>query len=107
MSKNIVIKMKGSLDKEIGSQRIIKWYKPHLEYFLDEYSDGKGNMTYNTSTNLYEISFTPNEDWPRALEDQHQVADTLLGDPDTDGNYPIDEYLVVSEIVSIDGQKMV
>jgi len=105
MTKTVVIELKERSNTH--NQIIIDWYTNnyYLKYFLEEYSDGNGNMIYNNTTKLYEISFIPNEYWPKTLENQYNAADGLLGSPDDDGNYLINGYCIESNVVSIDGQK--
>jgi hypothetical protein len=102
---NVVIAMNARPEKSIGGQGIIDWYTKYgyLNDFLEIYAT-EGKMTYNKTTRLYEIHFTPNEFWPKTLESQAEAADTCLGNPDDDGNYPIDGYTVEANIRFIDGQ---
>ena len=92
-------------EQSVRGQGIINWYTNHgyLDDFLEAFAL-EGEMTYNTTTNLYEISFVPNEFWPKTLEKQAQEADICLGNPDDDGNYPINGYVVTAQIKSINGQ---
>jgi len=94
-------------EKTMTGQGIISWYTDYgyLEDFLRDYAVNEdGKMTYNKETRLYEITFTPNESWPKDLQKQADEADIYLGNPDDDGNYPIDGYIVQGKIRFINGQ---
>ena len=103
----MIISFTARPEKSVEGQGIIKWYTDtgYLGDFLEEYAQGDGVMTYNKSSRLYEISFTPNEFWPKTLEEQASAAD-VLANPDDDGNYPIDGYVVESKIRLIDGMEV-
>jgi len=104
---NVIIAMNARPEKSIGGQGIIDWYTKYgyLSDFLDVYAT-EGKMIYNKVSRLYEIHFTPNESWPKTLEAQAEEAETYLGNPDDDGNYPIDGYTVEAQIRFIDGQQI-
>lgn len=99
-----VIAFSARPEKNMKGQGIINWYRDHgyLDDFLDAYATD-GEMTYNTLTGLYEISFTPNNAWPNTLQEQADEADVYLGNPDDDGNYPISGYIVTAQIHTING----
>jgi len=92
-------------EKSMAGQGIISWYTDYgfLGDFLEAYAE-HGKMSYNKETRLYEITFTPNKNWPKTLEEQADEADIYLGNPDNNGNYPIDGYVVEGKILSINGQ---
>jgi hypothetical protein len=46
-------------------------------------------MTFNKNTRLYEIRFSPNENWPRDREKQEDAVAVYLETPDDDCNYPL------------------
>ena len=100
-----VIAFSARPERTMNGQGIIDWYTNHgyLDDFLETFAL-EGEMTYNKTTRLYEISFTPNEAWPKTLQAQAQEADICLGNPDDDGNYPINGYVVTAQIKTIDGQ---
>jgi len=104
--KMTVVALKARPERDRNGQGIIDWYTKHgyLTEFLDQVADGKGEMKYNNTTDLYEISFMPNERWPKTFEKQTDDANIYLSNPDDDGNYPINGYNVEAEIVSINGQ---
>ena len=89
-------------EKTLTGQGIIDWYTDngYLGDFLDSYAE-EGKMSYNGT--LYEITFTPNESWPKDFEKQALAAHICLANPD-DGKYLIDGYLVESKIRLIDGK---
>lgn len=89
--------------EKLTGQGIISWYTDYgyLSDFLEAYAED-GKMTYNGS--LYEITFTPNESWPKDFEKQCLAAHICLENPGDDGNYPIDGYVVESKICFINGQ---
>ena len=92
-------------EKKLMGQGIIGWYTDYgyLSDFLEAYAvEAEGKMIYNGS--LYEITFTPNESWPKDFEKQCLAAHICLENPDDDGNYPIDGYVVESKIRYINGQ---
>jgi hypothetical protein len=94
-------------EKEMDGQGIVTWYTEngYLGDFLEAYAeDGFGEMVYNKENRLYEIRFTPNDAWPKTAQEQAGEADIYLSNPDDDGNYPIDGYVVVGEICYINGQ---
>ena len=96
-------------EKKNNGEGIISWYTDHgyLGEFLEAYAvNGEGKMTYNKVTHLYVVTFTPNESWPKTLEKQAFEAHIYLGNPDDDGNYPIDGYVVECQILYINGQKV-
>jgi len=104
---NTIVAMKARPEKDIGGQGIIDWYtnNGYLGEFLEAYAAGGcGEMTYNKVTGLYEIYFNHSEAWPKTLEKQAIELDVYLANPDDDGNYPIDGYVVESEIISINGE---
>ena len=89
---------------------IISWYTKHgyLQYFFENFAqDEKGTMTFNKASENYEIRFIPNESWPKDIKEQRDEATYLLGNPDDDGNYPIDvhgeEFFVHGDIRAING----
>jgi hypothetical protein len=101
-----IIELLAKPEKETNGKGIIDWYMNtgYLGDFLEAYAAGGfGEMTYNKETRLYEIHFAPSEAWPKTLEGQVDEADIYLGNPDDDGNYPIDGYVVEGEIRSING----
>jgi len=106
-TKMTVIAFDARPEKKMNGQGIIEWYTDYcyLSDFLESYAlDGK--MIYNEKTLLYEIHFTPNEDWPTTLEKQTLAADISLSNPDNNGNYPIDGYVVTAQVRFIDGHKV-
>jgi hypothetical protein len=103
-----VIVFEARPEKKMNGKGIIEWYTNHgyLGDFLEAYaSDGK--MIYNEKTRLYEIHFTPNKLWPKTLQEQTEEADIYLSNPDSNGNYPIDGYVVVGQLRFIDGHKVI
>lgn len=98
---SVTIAFEARPEKGTG-QGIITWYTDYgyLSDFLEAYAE-EGKMTYNGT--LYEITFTPNESWPKDFEKQCLAAHICLENPD-DGNYPIDGYVVESKIRLINGQ---
>ena len=104
--KMTVVALKARPEPTMNGQGIIDWYTNHgyLADFLEQVADGKGEMTYNNTTNLYEISFMPSERWPKTFQGQTDDANIYLQNPDDDGNYPINGYNVEAEIVSSNGQ---
>ena len=104
---SVTIEFDARPEKTMTGQGIISWYTDYgyLGDFLDAYAVNQdGKMTYNKTTRRYEITFTPNESWPKTLEKQASEADIYLGNPDDDGNYLIDGYVVQGKILSINGQ---
>jgi len=107
MPTQVVIAMKCSPEKTLNGSGIINWFNNYgyLNEFLDACAEnGVGNITYNNKTYLHEITFIPNKSWPKTLYLQALEANIYLGNPDDDGNYPIDGMCVTSEIRFIDGQ---
>ena len=94
-------------EKKVEGKGIIEWYTNYgyLDDFLEAYAS-EGKMIYNKDTLLYEIHFTPNELWPKTLQKQTEEADIYLSNPDNNGNYPIDGYVVVGQLRFIDGHKV-
>jgi hypothetical protein len=107
--KKVVISMDASPEKKMDGSGIVKWYTEngYLQDFLNDCSIGGGEMIYNKTTRLYEISFVPNASWPKTLERQVSEAEIYLTNPDDDGNYPIDGHVVTGVIRSINGVKVV
>jgi hypothetical protein len=105
---SVIIVIDARPENKFDGQGIIEWYTEngYLSNFLEENSDGNGVMTYNKMTHLYEIKFTPNEFWPLDLQRQIDMADIYLSNPDDDGNFPIDGYVVEAKIISINGVKV-
>jgi hypothetical protein len=104
-----IIAFKARPEKEMNGQGIITWYTEngYLSDFLQAYAtDGFGEMVYNKESRLYEIRFTSNESWPKKIHDQANEADIYLGNPDDDGNYMIDGYVVEGEIHTINGENV-
>jgi len=109
MSNNVVIAFKARPEKKANGQGIIDWYTDngYLGEFLEAYAvNSSGEMTYNKTSRLYEINFAPNDSWPKEHRKQVDEAEIYLGNPDDDGNYPIDGYVVECEIISVNGQKI-
>ena len=104
----VVIVMDARPEKTMTGKGIIDWYTKngYLAEFLDQFANGVGEMTYNKKTLLYEIRFEPNESWPKTFEEQVDDANMYLQNPDDDGNYPIDGYVVEGSIRSIDGKEV-
>ena len=104
---NTIVTMKARPEKKMDGQGIIDWYmnNGYLGEFLEEYAAGGfGEIIYNKQTRLYEIHFNHSEAWPKTLKEQAIEADVYLSNPDDDVNYPIDGYVVESEIISINGE---
>lgn len=104
---SVTIKFDARPEKKMGGQGIISWYTDYgyLGDFLEAYAvETDVKMTYNSG--LYEITFTPNESWPTKLDDQAVAAHIYLSNPDDDGNYPIDGYVVVAHIRYINGKEV-
>ena len=94
-------------EKSLTGQGIITWYTDYgyLSDFLEALAvNAEGKMSYNKESRLYEITFMPNEYWPKTLQAQAVEANIYLGSPDDDGNYPIDGYVVEGKIRFINGQ---
>jgi hypothetical protein len=92
-------------EKTLTGQGIISWYTDYgyLSDFLESNAvNAEGKMTYNGKH--YEITFMPSEYWPKTLQAQADEANIYLGNPDDDGNYPIDGYVVEGKILFINGQ---
>lgn len=105
----VIIALSARPEKNMDGSGIIDWYtnNGYLGDFLEAYAAGGfGEMTYNKQTRLYEISFQPNEAWPKNEEKQDIEAHVYLGNPDDDGNYPIDGYNVECEIKSVNGRRI-
>jgi len=95
------------LDNKVYSDTIIEWYKP---YFADYDIGTNPSMTYNKKTGEYEVSFTPDPEFP--TEPKKQLIELgMFADPDDDGNYPIKvgnkTYLVMGELMTLNGKKLV
>ena len=102
-----VIVFEARPEKQLNGKGIIEWYTNYgyLGDFLEAYAS-EGKMIYNKETRLYEVHFTPNKLWPKTLQEQKDEADIYLSNPDNNGNYPIDGYVVVGKVLFIDGQKV-
>jgi hypothetical protein len=89
---------------EVSSDKIIAWY---LSYFMDFDLGTDPTITYNTKTNLYEVSFTPALEFPKDKKGQLFELE-MFADPDEDANYPIKigkkKYLVSGEVISLNGE---
>ena len=106
IKRKTVVALKARPEREMNGQGIINWFTNHgyLGEFLEQFADGKGEMTYNKTSRLYEISFIPNAAWPKTFEEQMEDVNIYLSNPDDDGNYPINGYNVEVEIISVNGQ---
>ena len=82
---------------------IIEWYArtEYLFDFTDAFSTTGGTMTFNKNTRLYEIRFSPNENWPREREKQEDAVAVYLETPDDDGNYPLYGQSVQARLISV------
>ena len=102
----VVITMRAGPEEYKDGRGIIEWYTDtdYLGDFLDVFAaDGKGTMTYDRKTGLYEIRFTKNQHWPEDLTVQRGEVIAYLETPDDDGNYLLNGNFVSSTIQTING----
>ena len=88
------------------SKGIIDWYINN--YYLDDFfeacaKDAKGTMIYNNESRRYEICFRKNEYFSKDIKKQAEIAADYLQDPDQDGTYLINGFIVRGIIRSING----
>ena len=106
----VVLTLNATPEKDMkGTDVVIGWYtnNDYLDDFLQEFAtDGKGTMTFNTSTSRYEIRFSPNEYWPKNVKEQIRKAAIYLENPDDDGNYLVDGEFMLSWLRSVNGEEL-
>lgn len=92
----IVVEYSGEdIFKEEDADDVLLWYQARLDTLTEDYEIKGVNISYENGS-IFKIVYE------HTSEDEPEMLDEMLADPDDDGNYPIREgVLVIGSIAQV------